>query len=226
MIALKESFRPLIHWVLVVSFGALAIGFEVGWFNSLDENLGLVETLSKRDSQMGHIVSLFNGQMALMEERMRKLNVRLSGFREGEKAHVADRVKQLQPKLDAIIRARIVDAVFDSCEKYKLSPSVIVHLMFRESSFRHMIVSDKGAVGLMQVHPPSHPEKVGKIPKSDLYGIETNIGYGCQILAEYLGSSSSLKEALGKYLGKGHRKSDVQAVLDLVAEYEGLRWRR
>lgn len=219
MIDLKGSLNKGLHWVCILLFALLAIIFEVEYFNIVDENLDLVE-------QTQSMVSFFESRTSALEESLFRANVKLSSFQQNEKDQIIDRIKHLQPKLDIPILLRIVNAVFDSCEKYSLSPSVVVHLMFRESSFRHMITSDKGAVGLMQVHPPSHPEKVGKVPRLDLYGIEANIGFGCQILAEYLGSSGSLKEALGKYLGRGHRKADVQAVLDLVAEYENVKWRK
>ncbi len=221
---LRKDLSRAAYWFFIILFALLAAFFEIGCFHHLNEAADLAMALSDKQAHMRCNIAFFERSVSAMGAQLVEMEAGMSNSWNGEKLRIVSRVNQLQPRLDALIGARIVDAVFKSCGLYSLSPGLVINLMFRESSFNHMSISKKGAVGLMQVHPPSHPEKVEGIPISELYGIETNIELGCRILREYLDSSTSLREALGKYLGKRHRKSDIQAVLSLLAEYESLRW--
>ena len=51
-----------------------------------------------------------------------------------------------------LVLARVI---FRECQKHRLDPLLVLAVMERESSFRVKAVSQKGAIGLMQIMPPT-----------------------------------------------------------------------
>jgi len=96
---------------------------------------------------------------------------------------------------------KIANSVDKYCEKYKLSVPLVVSLMYRESSFRLILTSKADCIGLMQINPKAHPNKIKGYKYAQLYHIDVNVKIGCQILKEYLTSEKSVKGALVRYLG-------------------------
>ncbi len=94
---------------------------------------------------------------------------------------VARAVGRQNPSLSLNERQRIGDAVLRYSAKYKLQPSLVAAVLLVESGSRPWVVSNKGAVGLMQVMPYMFEA----LPiAGNLNAIETNIEAGCWILAD------------------------------------------
>jgi soluble lytic murein transglycosylase-like protein len=71
-----------------------------------------------------------------------------------------------------------------------------------ESRFNPVAEGSMGAMGLMQVIPRFHPEKLaGHGGEQALLDPEINIQVGTRILREYLGRFRELEPALQKYAG-------------------------
>lgn len=85
----------------------------------------------------------------------------------------------------------IIDAVNNAAKKHKISRTLIVAMIARESSFKQYAISSKGARGLLQIMP-SH-----KI--SNPFNINTNIDKGVEILAKYIKESGNIYEGLARY---------------------------
>jgi hypothetical protein len=117
----------------------------------------------------------------------------------------SDIIRSINPKLDPGVSDIIAKEVLKSCKKYGLSPILVISLMYKESSFRVMAVSSANCVGLMQINPKAHPEKVQGVEYPELFHIGKNVDIGCSILKEY-GEGKTVKEALEKYLGKSNKK--------------------
>lgn len=98
-----------------------------------------------------------------------------------------------------------VETAYQESEKFSdVSPFLILAVIEKESSLKEFATNSYGAVGLMQVVPRWHPEKLakGKDPVSQLKNPVTNIRVGALILSEYLKKSSGdLRKALTKYSG-------------------------
>lgn len=101
------------------------------------------------------------------------------------------------------ITERVVRAAYKEGEQRELSPLLILAIVEKESSFRHEVVNSYGAMGLMQVVPRYHREKLTEGQGTEqLLNPETNIRVGSQILSEYLGAKKgNLQAALKKYSG-------------------------
>lgn len=98
---------------------------------------------------------------------------------------------------------RIVQAAYHEGAQQGVPPLLILAMVEKESSLRPDLVNFYGAVGLMQVVPRYHQEKLVDLKNpADLHKPEVNIHVGSRILAEYLkGSRGNLPTALARYSG-------------------------
>lgn len=112
-------------------------------------------------------------------------------------------------KTPTSLAARIVNAAYEAASRYQLSPSLVLAIISRESTFNPRATSGYGAQGLMQVVPRFHMDKVqaarADSAEASLFHPETNIAVGTRILAEYIDTESSVPRALIKYSGKAYR---------------------
>ena len=101
----------------------------------------------------------------------------------------------------SIEKARhILQEVWKRANEYKLSPDLILAVIRTESCFNPHAVSDKGALGLMQVMPQYHPLPEGWDP----FNIATNIAWGCAVLANYMRKMNDYQWAVrAYYAGEG-----------------------
>ena len=107
----------------------------------------------------------------------------------------------LNQKVDKNVAKVISVSVEKYSKKYSLSIPLILALMNRESGFRPIVTSKANCIGLMQINPKSHPEKVKPYKYDELYHIDPNVKIGCMILREYLDKKKTIKGALESYLG-------------------------
>jgi len=122
------------------------------------------------------------------------------------KTDITPIIKRLQPKLDWKLADRISKQILKYSSEYRLPPNLIIHIINRESGFRPLITSKAGALGLMQVIPKWHEEKLKemKISKDEVYYIDNNIKLGCWIFREYFDQTGDIEKALKKYVGGSH----------------------
>lgn len=119
-----------------------------------------------------------------------------------EKISLASHLAKKYRKPDAEVYG-IVEAAYTEALKHGLSPLLVLAIIEKESSLRVSAASSYGAMGLMQVVPRFHPEKLSDPhDSSELLTTEGNIRIGTLIVAEYLKSKGgNLKTALVKYSG-------------------------
>lgn len=119
-----------------------------------------------------------------------------------EQTQLVEHLSKKYQKPEALIETAVL-AAYKEAETHKLSPLLVLAIIEKESSFRHQVVNNYGAMGLMQVVPRWHPEKLSPFePKAQLLDPEVNIRVGTQVLAEYLAQKKgNLSQALAKYSG-------------------------
>lgn len=84
---------------------------------------------------------------------------------------------------------------------YHVPEQIVWKVMYVESRFVRTQVSPKNAVGLMQIVPQWHGEKLDDVTKKDLFKVDLNVRVGVRILSEYLERYGSLNKALYAYNG-------------------------
>jgi soluble lytic murein transglycosylase-like protein len=106
---------------------------------------------------------------------------------------------------DAEERMLILRLVHRYAAMFELPPELVLAVIDVESNFDRYAISWAGALGLMQVMPFWRNE-IGR-PDDDLHDIQTNLLYGCRILAYYLEKEKGdRRAALARYNGsRGQR---------------------
>jgi len=130
----------------------------------------------------------------------------------------------LNSRIDPITAKIIAKAVDESSKKYSLPRKLVLSIINKESFFNPLSKSHKNCVGLMQINPPQHKEKVKGIPKTHLYHIGINIDIGCKIFREYFDKSKGdLHKTFHSYLGKGASKQRIDKYKnDILYTFAGL----
>jgi len=204
-----ESFKKREHHLIIIMLvfltGLIALHLSVSW------NLDYAnEIINSRNEELSLCWKLNQQTDKVIVPRIERIML------------ISARIQALQPKLDPTLRTKIANAILDNSKKYKLSPSLILHLICRESGFNPLAKSSKDAIGLMQVrykvHVKDMPE-LAKIKEEEFYHIDNNIKIGCQILRKYIDSKKSLDKALKKYVG-GEVKGYVADIYRMMAEWE------
>jgi len=106
----------------------------------------------------------------------------------------------------------ILKNVYIESQKNQLPPDLVLAVMEIESHFKRFAVSRVGAQGLMQVMP-FWKNEIGR-PQDNLTDIQTNIRYGCRILAYYMNvAKNDWTEALARYNGSYGRTMYSEKVM-------------
>ncbi|MDA3922054.1 MAG: transglycosylase SLT domain-containing protein [Salinisphaera sp.] len=128
-----------------------------------------------------------------------------------------DMSTRLAPMLpDTGRRMALLRAVHADATRAGISPQIVLALIQVESRFQRFAISGAGARGLMQVMP-FWVKEIGK-PDDNLFDMQTNLRYGCTILAYYLKiEHGNIIRALARYngsLGQYWYPMRVQAALN------------
>lgn len=133
--------------------------------------------------------------------------------------HLSSKYKQPRPLVERIVHTSYREAL-----KHGMAPNLVLALVMKESSLNPRAASAYGAIGLMQVVPRYHMEKLSSKadPIAALSRPEENIRVGTSILAEYMKLKRGvLSAALVKYSGKAKNYERIvasyQQELDVVS---------
>lgn len=116
-------------------------------------------------------------------------------------------------------RMLILRLVHRYARMFELPPELVLAVIDVESNFDRYAISYAGALGLMQVMPFWRNE-IGR-PEDDLHDIQTNLLYGCRILAYYLEKEKGdRRAALARYNGSRGQRWYPDRVFDRL----GAKW--
>lgn len=105
-------------------------------------------------------------------------------------------------RISAIIATEIVTKAHAVGHQLKLDPLLILAVISVESRFDPTAQSNMGAMGLMQVMPRWHADKLEAVGGEErIFELEPNIMVGARILKEYLLPTGEIADALQRYLG-------------------------
>lgn len=133
---------------------------------------------------------------------------------------LTDMSRRLERQLpDADERMLILRLVHYYAAMFDLPPELVLAVIDVESNFDRYAISWAGALGLMQVMPFWRKE-IGR-PEDDLHDIQTNLLYGCRILAYYLEKEKGdRRAALARYNGSRGQRWYPDRVFDRL----GSKW--
>ena len=101
--------------------------------------------------------------------------------------------------------------------QYNTCPEVIQATCFKESSFNPM-AENGSCIGIMQVNPEWHAERMARLGVTDLYDTRSNMLVGVDYLHELILQYEDISVALMKYNGDSHAEG-LMAGSEDVSEY-------
>lgn len=100
---------------------------------------------------------------------------------------------------ESYIRKEYQGYASEIAEDYGLDPSLVIAIIESESSGRRKVVSSAGCIGLMQISPKWHMERMEKLEVEDLEDAYGNILVGCDYLSELFGKYDDVYTVLMCY---------------------------
>lgn len=92
--------------------------------------------------------------------------------------------------------------IMDLCEEANISAALVIAVIERESNFNASAVGDSGnSLGLMQIQPRWHQERMNRLGCSDLLNPYENVAVGIDILAGLFAEYEDLAFVLMAYNG-------------------------
>lgn len=114
-------------------------------------------------------------------------------------------------------------------EKYNICPELIQAICWQESRFQSDVESG-GCVGIMQVAPKWHKDRMDRLGVTDLTDVRQNMTVAVDYLSELLKDGEDIEEPLMRYHGEsridekllaGEMSVYAESILTLSAELEG-----
>lgn len=100
---------------------------------------------------------------------------------------------------ETYIADEYVTYVNEIAENYNISPELIIAMIETESSGRWNIISEDGAVGLMQIMPKYHEERMERLGVTNIFDPYSNILVGVDYLSELAEKYDDLPTVLMAY---------------------------
>lgn len=127
---------------------------------------------------------------------------------ERSKTETTDFLLYLNPDVDPALAKIIADDIDEMSEKYQLPRKLVCSIIKKESNINPFAKSKVGAVGLMQVMPKIHKDKIGD---RNLWHLKTNVDVGCSIFREYLDlEKGNMYKTFHRYLSKNATKEQIE----------------
>jgi hypothetical protein len=116
----------------------------------------------------------------------------------------------------------ISDSIVYESEKHNIPVNLLLGIIDVESRYDMFAVSASGAIGLMQILPQWHRDKIKNMADRNIYNPKTNISLGATILDDCMKHTKSLKVSLGCYNGNVNDRSHRYAtkVLNSIPTFD------
>lgn len=177
-------------------------------------------------------VSELESSETVVEAENTPVKEQIAEFKElVEETPVKEQIEELKEIIDPVsedsagyfdvpLDEALQDHIFAECEKYSLDPAMIIAMIDRESEFDIYAIGDQGrALGLMQIHPRWHEERMYNLQCWDLLDPYQNITVAVDYIAELLEiGDGTIEWVLMAYNG-GEAYADRYSERGEVSEY-------
>jgi len=143
--------------------------------------------------------------------------------------------RELAPLYDVPLATEIQRYIMNAADYYGIEPALVLAVIEKESQYNAAAIGDGGdSIGLMQIQPRWHTERMDRLGANDLFNPYDNVSVGINILAEYIAVGNGETWALMAYSGgavyankmaaKGKVSSYAQNVIEIknriLSEYK------
>jgi soluble lytic murein transglycosylase-like protein len=109
-------------------------------------------------------------------------------------------VEPKQVYYDVPLSETVQDTIFDECEKYGISPTIVIAQIEKESQYDTYAIGDDGrSAGLMQIQAKWHLQRMVDLNCTDLFNPSQNVTVGIDYLAYQLNRYGDMAKALTAY---------------------------
>lgn len=108
--------------------------------------------------------------------------------------------------------------IFAECEKHNIAPDIALAVMWMESRFQADVVSKYGDIGLMQVNPKWHWDRMERLGCNNLYDPYQNITVGIDFIAYLKEKNSDIVWVLTSYRW-GTKTANYNYENGIICEY-------
>lgn len=115
------------------------------------------------------------------------------------------------------VPADVVEISEDLGRQYNICPELIQAICWKESRFESEAESE-GCVGIMQVSPKWHKDRMARLGITDLFNVRENMTAGVDYFSELIGNYEDVSIALMIYNGDSSA-NDVLSGSDEVSAY-------
>jgi len=120
---------------------------------------------------------------------------------------------------DVPLPQELQDFIFAECETYNIAPAIIIAMIERESNYQANAIGDKGkSIGLMQIQPKWHEERMQRLGCMDLLNPYENIKVAIDLIVELRNINSELAWVLMAYNG-GQVHADEHEAAGTMSNY-------
>ena len=120
---------------------------------------------------------------------------------------------------DVPLSHELQDFIFAECETYNIAPAIIISMIEHESQYQADAIGDKGnSIGLMQIQPKWHEERMRRLGCMDLLNPYENIKVAIDFIVELRNINSELAWVLMAYNG-GQAHADKHAEAGTISDY-------
>ena len=122
---------------------------------------------------------------------------------EQQRTELARRISDRYKSVSFDSARQIVDAAHESGSRHDVDPLLLLSISAVESSFNPKATSSAGAIGLTQIMPRAHPEKLARIRAAGQspFSVHASMDLGAQVFAEYHARLRNQTLALQQYNG-------------------------
>lgn len=132
---------------------------------------------------------------------------------------------------DVPLEDELQSFIFGRCERHGIDPAIVFAMIEKESRYRSDAIGDRGnSLGLMQIQPRWHGERMARLGCEDLLDPYQNVEVGIDYLSELVSMGRGLEWALMAYNGgysyangfveRGEVSKYAREVLEIAANLE------
>lgn len=101
---------------------------------------------------------------------------------------------------DVPLSHELQDFIFEECEAHNIAPEIIISMIEQESNYKADAIGDNGnSLGLMQIQPKWHQERMERLECNDLLDPYQNIKVGIDYLSEIKDEYTEIEMSLMVY---------------------------
>ena len=183
------TLRQILSVMLLSVLAGVIIGYSVAQLENMVVSTPTVPESVEPQKTTGHKMA---GQAVELTEEMAAESLEMS----------AVAVSLSYVYFDVPLDEDLQRYIFEVCDEYEIDPTIIIAMIFKESTYRDWLIGDSGnSFGLMQIQERWHRERMRDLGVTDLLDPYQNVTVGIDYFTELYNYHQGLEWTLMAYNG-------------------------